>query len=212
MPFRVRVSQKIAIMVIVGLQLARLLAVKLVEQELSRRAKEPTEWSGCPECGKRLGSKGQKPRQLDTIIGKISWSRRIGRCPNKCRIGQVAPLDQELALLPNQKSCQNLKQAACSLAVFIPYESAAILLSMLTGITVSSSSIHNWVQIAGELAIDDIQKKIDALSEGSLPENLPEGFEKMLLAIGADGVMVPFRPDGGSPSGKTVCATLFSVA
>lgn len=201
---KLRNSTKIAVMVIVGLQLARLLAVKLVEQELARRSSQPTEWSGCPECGARLGSKGQKPRQLDTIIGRLNWSRRIGRCPNKCRIGQVAPLDQELGLLPNQKTCQSLKQAACSLAVFIPYESAAILLSMLTGVTVSSTSIWNWAQVAGELAMQEIQQKIDALSEGQLAECTLEGFEKTLLAIGADGVMVPFRPNGGSPSGKTV--------
>ena len=99
---KIRNSQKIAVMVIVGLQLARLLAVKFVEQELARRAEQPTQWSGCPECGARLGSKGQKPRQLDTIIGRLKWSRRVGRCPNKCRIGQIAPLDQELGLTPNQ--------------------------------------------------------------------------------------------------------------
>jgi hypothetical protein len=113
-------------------------------------------------------------------------------------------LDQELGILPNQKTGQSLKQAACLLAVFVSYETAAILLSNLTGITVSSTSILNWVQVAGELASADIQQKIDALSEGNLPESLLENFEKMLLAIGADGVMVPFRPNGGSPSGKTV--------
>lgn len=199
-----KTSQKIAVMVMVALQLARLLAVKLVEQELSRRSAQPTEWSGCPECGVRLGSKGRKPRQLDTIIGTINWSRRVGRCPNKCRIGQVAPLDQELGLEPNQKTCQSLKQAACSLSVFVPYETAAILLSILTGVTVSSTSIHNWVQVAGQLAIQKIQQKIDALSEGQLASCASESFEKMLLAIGADGVMVPFRPNGGSPNGKTV--------
>lgn len=209
---KLRNSNKIAIMVIVGLQLARLLAVKFVEQELARRASEPTQWQNCCECGARPISKGQKPRQLDTIIGRLKWSRRVGRCPNKCRIGQLAPLDQELGILPNQRTCQNLKQAACSLAVFVSYETAAVLLSILTGITVSSTSIWNWVQVAGELATQDIQQKIDALSEGTLPESVLEDFEKSLLAIGADGVMVPFRPNGGSSSGKTVCATLFSVA
>ncbi len=200
--FKLQRSQTIAAIVVVALQLARLLAVKLVEQELARRAKEPTQWPACSECGTKLGSKGNKPRQLDTLIGRIFWSRRCARCPNKCRIGQVAPLDQELGLLPNQKTCQSLKQMACLLAVFVSYETAAILLSTLTGITVSSTSIWNWVQVAGELAIADIQQKIDALSEGNLPEALLDNFEKMLLAIGADGVMVPFRPNGGSPSGK----------
>ena len=43
-------SQTIAMMVIIALQLARLLAVKLVEHELAKRANEKTEWPPCPEC------------------------------------------------------------------------------------------------------------------------------------------------------------------
>lgn len=83
-------SQTIAMMVIIGLQLARLLAVKLVENELAKRATEKTEWPPCPECNGRLESKGRKPRELNTLIGPIKWFRRCGRCTNKCRIGQVA--------------------------------------------------------------------------------------------------------------------------
>ena len=150
-----------------------------------------------------MGSKGQKRRQLDTIIGKINWSRRCGRCPNKCRIGQIAPNDLRIRS-PTKSKNLKLKQAACSLAVFVSYESAAILLSMLTGVTVSSTSIWNWVQVAGELAMQDIQQKIEALSEGQIPESTVEGFAPTLLVIGADGVMLPFRPNAGSPSGKTV--------
>ena len=62
---------------------------------------------------------------------------------------------------------------------------------MLTGVTVSSTSIWNWVQAAGELAMQEIQTRIDALSEGQIPECRLEGFLKTLLAIGADGVMGP---------------------
>ena len=61
----------------------------------------------------------------------------------------------------------------------------------------------NWVQVAGELAVREIEQKLEALSKGNLPEYSLEGFEKTLMAIGADGVMVPFRPNGGSPEGKT---------
>ena len=186
------------------MHLARLLAVKLVENELTKRANEKTEWPACAECGGRLESKGRLPRQLDTLIGTIKWRRSCGRCKNKCRIGQIAPLDEKLGIQPNQKSCQSLKKAACVLAVFISYESAAVLLTMLTGITVSPRSIWNWVQVAGELAVREIEQKLEALSKGNLPEYSLEGFEKTLMAIGADGVMVPFRPNGGSPEGKTV--------
>ena len=84
-------------------QLALLLAVKIVEQSLDRRASEPTESPDCCKCGARLGSKGRKPRQLDTLICKIKWSIRYGRCPNKCRIGQVAPTTCELGLSTRQR-------------------------------------------------------------------------------------------------------------
>ena len=70
--------------------------------------------------------------------------------------------------------------------------------------SVPPAAIWNWVQVAGEAAILDIQKKLDALSEGNLPESVLEGFEKTLMAIGADGVMVPHQTNGGSPNGKTV--------
>lgn len=49
----------------------------------------------------------------------------------------------------------------------------------------------------------EIEQKIEALSEGNLPPCSLEGFEKTLLAIGADGVMVPTQTNGGSPEGKT---------
>lgn len=74
---------------------------------------------------------------------------------------------------------------------------------MLTGVAVSPSSIWNWVQVAGESAMREIEQKIEALSEGSLSECVLEGFKKTLMAIGADGVMVPFRPNQGSPEGRT---------
>ena len=52
--------------------------------------------------------------------------------------------------------------------------------------------------------MQDIQKKIDALSEGNLPESVLEGFAPTLLAIGADGVMVPHQTNSGSHCFKTV--------
>ena len=50
----------------------------------------------------------------------------------------------------------------------------------------------------------EIEQKMSALSEGDLPLCSLEGFAPTLMAIGADGVMVPFRPNGGLPDGKAV--------
>ena len=125
------------LLIIAAWQLSRVLAVKIVEETLAERAQVKTEWQLCPKCGKRLQSKGFKPRQMKSILGDIKWKRRLGRCPNKCVIGQIAPFDEELGLASNQKSDVGLQQAACLIAIFVPFETASMLLNQLTGITYS---------------------------------------------------------------------------
>jgi hypothetical protein len=87
---------------------------------LTERAQRPTQWPDCPECGKRLHSKGFVSRQITSVIGIIHWKRRAGRCPNGCAIGQVAPLDKALGLLPRQRTSSELQKLGCLLAVFVP--------------------------------------------------------------------------------------------
>ena len=82
--------------------------------------------------------KGRRPRFKRVVRIK----RRCGRCLK--RIGQVAPLDDKLGLQPNKKTCQSLKQAACALAVFVPYGLTAVLLTMLTGYAFSPRSIFHF--------------------------------------------------------------------
>jgi hypothetical protein len=187
-------------------RLARVLAVKLVEEELVERAQRPTKWPTCQQCGAQLESKGFVERYLTGLIGTVRWARRVGRCPRGCKIGQVAPLDTELGLQPNQRTSAGLKRAACALAVFVPFEVATVLLSLLTEVVISPGAIWNWVQEAGQEAMTRLQRQLEALQGGERPE--PEGMEattaSLPLLIGADGVMVPFRPHGGQPNGRTV--------
>jgi hypothetical protein len=187
-------------------RLARLLAVKLVEEELTERAQRPTEWPNCEKCGKKLESKGFDDRQLTGLIGTVRWERREGRCPDRCKIGQVAPLDRELGLWPNQRTSAGLKRAACALAVFVPFEIAAVLLSLLTEVVISPASIWNWVQAAGQAAMTRLERQLEALKSGEMPkaEEIEAAVAALPLLVGADGVMVPFRPDGGKPNGRTV--------
>jgi hypothetical protein len=186
-------------------QLARILAVQLVEETLVKRAQEKTEWGLCPKCGKRLQSKGFKPRQIKSIIGEIKWERRLGRCTNKCAIGQVAPLDKELGLASNQKSDSGLQQVACLVAIFVPYETAVMLLKQLTGIEVSSQAIWEWVQSVGERMMKSLEGELEALAAGELPEAeaMSAKIAAQTLLMGADGVMVPFRPQAKTAEGKT---------
>jgi len=68
-----------------------------------------------------------------TVIGFITWKRKVWRCPKGCKTGQIAPFDSELGLKPNQRTGTELKQTACVLAVFLPFNIAALLLKILLG-------------------------------------------------------------------------------
>jgi len=195
-------ASSLGVMMLTAWRLARRLAVKLVEEELTERAQRPTEWPHCEQCGQQLESKGFEGRQLKGLIGTVRWKRRAGRC----EIGQVAPLDEELGLQPNQRASGGLKRAACALAVFVPFETAAVLLSLLTSALVSPSSIWNWVQEAGQQAMNRLEQELEALQDGQVPkeEEIAAEIAALPLLIGADGVMVPFRPDGGKPNGRTI--------
>jgi hypothetical protein len=199
-------ASSLSAMMLIAWRLSRLLAVRLVEEELAVRAQRPTKWSNCKKCGKKLESKGLGDRQLTGLIGTVHWKRREGRCPERCEIGQVAPLDEELGLQPNQRSSAGLRRAACALAVFVPFGIAAVLLSLLSGAVVSPGSIWNWVQATGQEAMTRLEKQLAALQDGELPkeEQIEATVASLPLLIGADGVMVPFRPYEGKPNGRTV--------
>ncbi len=196
----------LTVMMMAAWQLARGIAVKVVEEILEERAQRPTEWPKCKKCGKRLESKGFKERFLRGLIGTVHWERRLGRCPDRCKIGQVAPMDTELGLRSNQRVSDMLKRAVCALAIFVPFGTARKLLLLLTGVKVSASSIWNWVQWAGARAKERIEQQVKAFLAGNQPEEEEIEIEvaELPLLIGADGVFVPFRPNGGQPKGRTV--------
>jgi hypothetical protein len=116
------------------------------------------------------------------------------------------PSDQALGLQPYQQVSLEVKWLACALAVFVPFEIAAVLLSMLTGVKVCGKSIWTWVQESGQKTMAQLNAQLEALATGSLPEEeaMAAATKALPLLIGADGVMVPFRPEEGTPKGRTV--------
>ena len=109
-------------------QVARVLTVHLVEAVLAERARCPSAWPRCPQCGVFLRSKGFATRQVTSLFGPIRWRRRVGRCPHGCAIPQVAPLDEALGVQPQQRTSGELQHLGCALAVFMPFATAARLL------------------------------------------------------------------------------------
>ena len=185
--------------------LARMFTLHLVEAVLAERARRPTSWPRCPACGTWLESKGFVRRQITSLFGVIRWQRRVGRCPEGCAIGQVAPLDEELGLHPHQRTSGELQFLGCALAVFVPFATAAKLLGWYSGAAVSPRAVWCWVQAAGGRAMDTLRAQLEAVAQGDLPpeEPLEATLTTAPLVMGADGVMVPFRPEGGQPTGKT---------
>jgi hypothetical protein len=183
---------------------ARVLTVHLVEAVLAERARRPLAWPRCPQCGGVLRSKGLATRQVMSLFGPIRWRRRGGRCPHGGAIPQVAPLEEALGVQPHQRTSGELQSLGCALAVCVPFATAARVLGWDSGRTVSPQAGWGWVQAAGQRAMETLQEHWHALAQGDLPapEALAADLAAAPLVRGADGVMVPFRPTGGQPTGK----------
>lgn len=186
--------------------LARALALLLISQVLEARAAEPVSWPDCKVCGKRLRSKGWVARQWRGVIGIVKWRRRVGRCPSRCKIGQVAPLDQALGLEAYARTGVAVQEIACLSAVLMPFELASRMLARLAGVVVSASSVWQWAQAYGRKAMARLDEELKRLAQGErpVPETLAAEIAALPVMVGADGVKVPLRPQGGSPRGAVV--------
>ena len=70
---------------------------------------------------------------------------------------------------------------------------------------VSAQAVWAWVQAAGRRAMAPRHEQLQAVAQGPLPteEPLPTALAAAPLLMGADGVRVPLRPEGGQPRGTT---------
>ncbi len=151
-------------------------------------------------------SKGFCQRQVTSLFGPLAVAAP-GRTVSAglSHLPQVAPLDAELGVSPHQRTSGELQALGCALAVFVPFATAATLLGWYSGRLVSPQAVWGWVQAAGQRAMATLQAHLDALATGALPPEEPLAPEHaaMPLLLGADGVMVPLRPEAGTPKGKT---------
>ena len=159
-------ADSLTALILAAWQVARVLAVHVIEAVLAERARRPTAWPPCPVCGTSLRSTGFAPRQITSVCGPIRWQRRVGRCPQGCTIPQVAPLDDALGVQPQQRASGELQYLGCAFAVFVPFATAARLLGWYSGGTVSPQAVWGWVQAAGQRAMQTLQDHLHALAHG----------------------------------------------
>lgn len=139
------------------------------------------------------------------MIGLVQWKRRVGRCGNGCVGSHRVPLDEALGVMPHQATDEGLMRLGCVLSVMMPYNLAHWVLGQWSGVTLSRSSLWNRVQYYGAQAVLDEELALAEYTKGNLPETeeIPCEIAHMTLAIAADGVSVPLRPQSKSPKGKT---------
>ena len=75
---RLDTAGSLTVLVRASWNLARVLALQVVEAVLAARAREPTVWPVCPACGTRMQSKGFAPRQVHSVLGPIRWRQARG--------------------------------------------------------------------------------------------------------------------------------------
>jgi len=104
-----------------------------------------------------------------------------------------------------QQSSEEVIRLGCLLSLVMPYELASWMLSQWSGLSVSASSLWSWVQQRGQQAQTALMEQLQAQADGAEvpPEPLDATLAALPLAIGADGVMVPFRPTPKTAKGKT---------
>jgi hypothetical protein len=203
---RLNRASTLSAIVLMAWQMGMWLANSIVSQQLAVRVQRPTEWGECRVCGTRLVSKGFAPRQMLTLVGVVKWTRRVGRCPKQCLGSQSMPFDSVLGIGRYQKTSIELVRLASLLVVFVPFELASQLLQQLTGLEVGAATIWQWVQSVGSQAMIQLDEQLsDFEMGGTVPSEITDAERAVMpLVIAADGVLVPFRPHGGSPKGKRV--------
>ena len=105
---RLQSVSSLSAIVLTARQMGLWLARVIVEQQLHKRAVASTGWSTCIVCSARLVSKGFVKRQMLTLVGKVEWKRRVGRCPHRCLGSQQSPFDTVLAIQAYQQTSTEL--------------------------------------------------------------------------------------------------------
>jgi hypothetical protein len=182
------------------------IAKAIVEEQLAERAQAHIAWPCCPNCGRRLMSKGFVKRRMLTLVGEVEWKRRVGRCPRHCPGSHSTPFDNVLGIKAYQQTSTELLRLDCLLAVFLPFELAAMMLQELTGICVSHATIWNWAQAAAQQAKTQLETQLQDFNDGKhiQSETLEPMLMKMPLIIAADGVTVSFRSQPKTPKGGII--------
>jgi len=164
------------------------------------------EYAPCPVCGACLKARPSRSRTVETLIGCVTLQRPYFYC-TACAKG-FYPLDEALGLSPHTKQ-YDVQQAACELALEMPYEQAARFLGKWTDATMSDGSLHGVVNAVGaDLGVLEVCPTVEEV-HARIEEVAVKGKRKPIVVLSMDGADVPTRPEtakGKRPGRKKVRA------
>jgi hypothetical protein len=182
----------------VGGEIGRLLQ----ERVLKHRSRLPRDnKTACPTCHQPARYRDMVPRVLTTRLGEVTIHRSYYWCP-LCQHG-FSPLDQALKLDAGTQTTQ-VRLFAAHLGALLPFGEAAATLKLLTGLTLSATTLERTAVAIGTALHQAQQAQAECHQAGRLPEALSRPKR---LYISLDGTFLPLRDpwkrDGSA--GKLTC-------
>ncbi len=156
-------------------------------------------YTDCPKCSKRLKTRGDKSRQVETAAGNFELLRPYFYCSD-CHYG-FYPVDRALGLSTGTKQF-DVQDIEAWLASELPFDTAEEAYKRCTGNMAGKHHIHEVTQdIARELNVLDVCPNREELL--SRLENIAAGkFRRPVLMLAIDGAHAPLRPEPSPRSGK----------
>jgi hypothetical protein len=148
----------------------------------------------CPDCTGPLVYNGRVPLVLETLLGRLEYTRQRLRC-RRCGI-DVYPLDEALGLLPGSGSTLGVRERALWAATEVSYAKAAAFLAKFAGLEVSHGSVHRWAQEEGQHLEAREARRQEATFGAQPARDAPPGPGPARLYIQIDGTMVRHRGGG----------------
>jgi hypothetical protein len=121
----------------------------------------------CPQCHRPLlVVDHRRPRTVETSFGKISYTRGYGFCPDCSE--HVAPVDLRLGLHERAAASPRLQEIAALSVLRSPANQASEDVLRMTGISMSSSTLHREARRQGEraLRLRDRDESLTQTSDG----------------------------------------------
>jgi hypothetical protein len=146
----------------------------------------------CPQGERCVKRRGPVRRHVATLVGAVPRTRAYFYWV-PCGHG-FYPLDKTLALAPGRKQCA-VQQAAAQLVAAVPYDTAHVLCTELTGVPLGTERMHTrTTQMANGLTVLDVAPSRREI--GPAVETLAARQQQPpVMGLAIDGAPGPTRPE-----------------